>query len=51
MLSGLELAKYVLMRIADNQSIEKISEDFDDDIQFIKGIVILLKDTGWIVQD
>ena len=32
MLGGLELAKYVLMRIVDNQSIEKISEDFDDDI-------------------
>ncbi len=39
------------MRLVDNQSVEKISEDFDGDVRFINGIVDFLKDIGWIKQD
>ena len=39
------------MRLVDNESVEKISEDFDDDIRFINGIVEFLKDIRWIKQD
>jgi hypothetical protein len=35
-LTGLGLAKYVLEKIVDqNESIEKIAEDFDNDDEFI----------------
>jgi hypothetical protein len=39
------------MRLVDNQSVEKISEDFDGDVRFINGIVDFLKDIRWIKQD
>jgi hypothetical protein len=39
------------MRLVDSQSVEKISEDFDDDVRFINGIMEFLKDIGWIKQD
>ena len=35
----------------DNQSLEKLAEEFDDDVQFISSIVDFLKDIGWIKQD
>jgi predicted transcriptional regulator len=51
-LSGLELAKYVLLRlINDHESIETIAEDFDDDQRFISGVVDFLDDIDWIRQD
>ena len=51
-LSGLELAKYVLLRlINDHDKIEKIAVDFDDDKKFILGVVDFLKDIGWVKQD
>jgi hypothetical protein len=50
-LAGLELAKYVLMRLVDNQSLEKLAEEFDDDVRFINGIVDFLKDIRWIKKD
>ena len=39
------------MRLVDNQSLEKLAEEFDDDVQFISSIVDFLKDIGWIKQD
>ena len=51
-LSGLSLAKYVLERIFDyHESVEKIAEDFDNDDEFIFGVVDFLHDIGWIKQD
>jgi hypothetical protein len=35
----------------DNQSVEKLAEDFDDDVRFITGVVDFLKDIRWIKQD
>jgi hypothetical protein len=35
----------------DNQSLEKLAEEFDDDVQFISSIVDFLKDIRWIKQD
>ena len=39
------------MRLVDNQSLGKLAEEFDDDVQFISSIVDFLKDIGWIKQD
>ena len=39
------------MRLVDNQSVEKLAEDFDDDVRFINGVVDFLKDIRWIKQD
>jgi hypothetical protein len=39
------------MRLVDNQSLEKLAEEFDNDVRFINGIVDFLKDIGWIKQD
>jgi len=50
-LKGLELAKYILIRLVDNPSIERLAEDFDNDVQFMNGVVEFLKDIGWIEQD
>jgi hypothetical protein len=51
-LSGLELAKYVVGRLTiDQSSTEKIAEDFDNDKNFISGVVDFLKDIGWVIQD
>lgn len=51
-LSGLSLAKYVLERIVDyHESVEKIAEDFDNDDEFIFGVVDFLNYIGWIKQD
>ncbi len=51
-LSGLELAKHVLIRFTkDQESIERIAEDFDDDRKFILGVVDFLTDIEWIKQD
>jgi hypothetical protein len=50
--SGLELARYVLGRLTNDQSsIEKIAKDFDRDKEFISGIIKFLKDIGWIQED
>ena len=39
-LTGLELAKYILLRLVDNhESIKQISKDFDDDIRFVNSII------------
>jgi hypothetical protein len=50
-LAGLKLAKYVLMRLVDNQSLEKLAEELDDDVRFINGIVDFLNDIRWIKRD
>ena len=51
-LGGLELAKYLLLRLVDNnESIERLAQDFDNDVRFINGVVKFLKDVGWIKQD
>ena len=50
-LTGLELAKYILLRLVDNnESIEQLAEDFDNDVRFIDGVVKFLTDVGWIKQ-
>ena len=50
-LTGLELAKYILLRLVDNhESIKQISKDFDDDIRFVNSIIKFLKDIKWIEQ-
>lgn len=51
-LSGLELAKYVLLRLVnDHDSVEKIAENSDNDKQLITEVVKFLNDIRWIKQD
>ena len=51
-LTGLELAKYILLRLVDiNESIERLAQDFDNDVRFINSVVNFLKEIGWIKQD
>ena len=51
-LTGLESAKYMLLRLVDNhESIEQLSEDFDNDVRFINRVVKFLEDIRWIEQD
>lgn len=51
-LTGLELAKYILLRLVyNNESIEDLAEDFDNDVRFINSVVKFLKDVRWIKQD
>ena len=47
----MESAKYVLARLVDIQSIEKLAEEFDGDVRFISGVVEFLKDVKWVEQD
>jgi predicted transcriptional regulator len=51
-LTGLDLARHVLMRLVDNhEGIERVTEDFDNDTRFILGVIDFLKDVKWIEQD
>jgi hypothetical protein len=51
-LTGLELAKYIMLRLVDNhESIEYLSKNFDNDVRFIERVVDFLKDIKWIEQD
>jgi hypothetical protein len=51
-LGGLELAKYILLRlVVHNESIERLAQDFDNDTRFINGVVKYLQDIGWIKQN
>ena len=51
-LTGLELAKYIMLRLVDNhESNEQLSENFDNDVRFINRVVDFLKDIKWIEQD
>jgi hypothetical protein len=51
-LGGLELAKYILLRlVVQNDSIERLAQDFDNDTRFINGVVKFLLDIGWIKQN
>lgn len=51
-LTGLELAKYILLRLVyNNESIEYLAEDFDNDVRFINSVIKFLKDVRWIKQD
>lgn len=48
-LGGLELAKYILLRlVVQNDSIERLAQDFDNDTRFISGVVKFLLDIRWI---
>ncbi len=49
--AAVELAKYVLAKLVDIQSIEKLAEEFDNGVRFINGVIEFLKDIGWIKQD
>ena len=51
-LGGLELAKYILLRlVVQNDSIERLAQDFDNNTRFINGVVKFLQDIGWIKQN
>ena len=50
-MAAVELAKYVLAKLVDIQSIEKLAEEFDGDVRFINGVVDFLKDIGWVKID
>ena len=51
-LTGLELAKYIMLRLVDNhESIEQLSQNFDNDVRFINRVVDFLKDIKWVEQD
>lgn len=51
-LVGLELVKYIVLRLVENdESIEKVSEDFGNDVRFISRVVKFLEDVAWIKQD
>ena len=51
-LSGLELAKYVLLRLTnDMDTTRKIAEDFDNDESFIKGVINFLYEIRWLKMD
>jgi hypothetical protein len=50
-LAGLELAKYVLMRLVHNTSVEKLAEESDKDVRFINSVVEFLKNIKWIEQN
>jgi hypothetical protein len=50
-LAALEVAKYVLVRLVEIQSIERLAEEFDDDTRFIDGVVKFLIDMNWVEQD
>lgn len=45
---ALELAKHVLVKLVDGQSVESLVEEFDNDTRFINGIVEFLIDMGWV---
>ena len=46
-LGGLELAKYILLRlVVQNDSIERLAQDFDNNTRFINGVVKFLQDIG-----
>jgi hypothetical protein len=48
-LTGLELAKYIMLKLVDNrESIEQLSENFDNDVRFINRVIDFLKDIKWI---
>jgi hypothetical protein len=50
-LTGLELAKYISLRLVDNnETIEQVSIDFENDVRFVTRVVKFLKDVGWIKQ-
>jgi hypothetical protein len=50
-LTGLELAKYISLRLVDNnEAIEQVSVDFENDVRFVTRVVEFLKDVGWIKQ-
>jgi hypothetical protein len=51
-LTGLELAKYILLKLVDNhESIEQLSKDFDNDVRFIERVVKFVNDVKWIELD
>jgi hypothetical protein len=51
-LTGLELAKYIFLRLVNNnESIEQLAEDFDNDFRFVSNVVQFLKELRWIRQD
>lgn len=51
-LTGLELAKYIFLRLVDNnESIEQLAEDFDNDFRFVNNVVQFLKEVRWNKQD
>jgi hypothetical protein len=46
-LTGLELAKYISLRLVNNNAtIEQVAVDFQNDIQFVTRVVKFLKDVG-----
>jgi hypothetical protein len=51
-LTGLELAKYISLRLVNNNTtIEQVALDFENDVRFVTRVVKFLKDIGWIKED
>jgi predicted transcriptional regulator of viral defense system len=51
-IGGLELAKYILHRLVNDQhTIEEVAKDYDNDKRYILGIVDFLKEVGWIKRE
>jgi Mn-dependent DtxR family transcriptional regulator len=51
-LAGLELAGYVLMRIAgEGDTVEELTQGLDDKESYVSTLTYILEDIGWIEQD
>jgi hypothetical protein len=48
-LTGLELAKYISLRLVDNNETQ-VPVDFENDVRFVTRVVKFLKNVGWIKQ-
>jgi hypothetical protein len=47
-LTGLELAKFIILRLVEN---DESIEELENDVRFITRVVTFLKDIGWIKED
>lgn len=45
---ALTVAKYVLLKLVDGQSVGSLTKEFDNDTIFIDGIIQFLIDMGWV---
>lgn len=51
-LSGLALAKYILKRLTeDDDTVEELTQDFDDNEDFVLNIIAFLKEIGWLKEE
>jgi hypothetical protein len=50
-LISLKLAKYVLMKLVDGNSVESLTAEFNNDASFIDGVIEFLIDMKWVEYD